>query len=551
MKLRFCLSEFAKYIQEPSARLTRLWLATFISVESIATSMIDPQTIFQRISKEMSMAPIDKVRCYLEIGLYLSRRNPNLTDMFVTQVLEQAKGEINEVLIRWLPTIIMACGKVPDKLMLHLARLSATDVILMAKHAKYSGTQNIQAAVDEFLERLAMVKDMPRSISAYEKTFKWVSQCQDDIHELKNIIEAHENFYKAATAEEVNPDNLRELARVCDQYRPVFTTQRFQTNMSLTWVTFHMLGQNVAQITVRSNRVDEAQMLVTSSTGEVNSYALVSPQLYHFSHSEMFFVQAVQKMMQSHPSSCEKARCLSYPFTILLDPNLMMVFFNTIFSQQTLCRPMLPSLFAEARLATDRDECLSPVGVREKRRIDVDRGFYARKVTEFASGRKLEFLQARSCLASHLAAFSVINFIFGASLPTMPSLCLPKYPMRLTIPGFFKFLDKGPLLPLTPSIRELLPPYLLKGVFTTTWHVMADAIGRHPEKMKITIAALGPRDLPIEKCMEFLARARKLSVQVATETEKLDEPFPFILLDHLIDTAANTMDACESPYSWI
>ena len=551
MKLRFCLAEFTKYIQEPSARLTRLWLTTLISVESISTSLIDPQSIFQRISKEMSMATADKVRCYLEMCLYLTRRNPKLTDMFMAKVLEQAKGEISEM-FRWLPTIITTCGKVPDKFMLLLARHSPTDVILMAKHAQYSGTQNIQAAIDEFLERLAMVKDMPRAISAYNRTFKWLSQCQDDIRALKNIIEAHVNFYEAAAATDVNPSNLRELAQVCGQYRPVLNTtatRPFQTNMELTGVKFYMMGKSVAQMTVRSNDVDEAQILVTASNGEISSYALVSPLLYHFSLSEMFFVQAVQKMMQSHPSYCERSRCLTYPQAILLDPDLLMVFLNAIFSQQTLCSPMLPSLFAEARLATD--ECSSPVGVREKRRIDVDRGFYAKKVTEFAAGRKLEFLQARSCLASHLAAYSVIHFIFGASLPIMPSLCLPKHPLRLTIPGFFKFLDKGPLLPITPAISEMLPLYLLKGTFTTTWHVVADAIGRHPEKMKITIAALAPRDVSLEKCMEFLARAKKLSVQVATETEKLDEPFPFILLDHLIDTAANTMEACESAYSWI
>jgi hypothetical protein len=44
---------------------------------------------------------------------------------------------------------------------------------------------------------------------------------------------------------------------------------------------------------------------------------------------------------------------------------------------------------------------------------------------------------------------------------------------------------------------------------------------------------------------------RLATVHITLETERVDDPFPFRLLDHLIDTASNSMLAQSHAVSWI
>jgi hypothetical protein len=121
--------------------------------------------------------------------------------------------------------------------------------------------------------------------------------------------------------------------------------------------------------------------------------------------------------------------------------------------------------------------------------------------------------------------------------------------VRVSIPDFLRFGDEMPAMPLPGSVRTLLPRYVLYGSFATSWQTVCEVVASHRVKVRVYLEALlGGSG---EEVQEVLGRAVKLASVVSEEGEKVDEPFPFLLVSHLIDTSANSMEATAAAYSWV
>jgi hypothetical protein len=183
---------------------------------------------------------------------------------------------------------------------------------------------------------------------------------------------------------------------------------------------------------------------------------------------------------------------------------------------------------AAARAATKEFDG-SPAAIREARGKGETgwlRGFF----TAHAEGSKIAFLFARQSFAAHLAAFSYLRFLFGVKLATPPGIEFFGDRLRSTMPGFFQLPDGGmPQLPITPTVREFLPRYVLKGTFTTTFLTMGEAMNRHSGKVATVLAALWPDEKWQDGVKKVLKRAEHMAGVISEEGDKTDDPFPSAL----------------------
>jgi hypothetical protein len=257
------------------------------------------------------------------------------------------------------------------------------------------------------------------------------------------------------------------------------------------------------------------------------------------------FISIVNRMIGNHPSSKSRNEFLYYPSMFLLNPHLLLVSAASIVTQACLADAKLPKLMTDVSLEREDDSPQSFLETYDK--IETNCDFLFDFFNVATEGSKMNFLFMRMSLASHLGGSTVLRFFFGSQLPMVSSLCLCGDRMRSMVPGFFD--QKGiPQIPMTASLAKFLPQFLWKGSFVTSWQTVCNVFASHANKIRILLAALVQEEA-IDPAMCTIDKLA--AVHITLETERVDEPFPFRLLDHLIDTASNSMVAQPRAVSWI
>jgi hypothetical protein len=226
----------------------------------------------------------------------------------------------------------------------------------------------------------------------------------------------------------------------------------------------------------------------------------------------------------------------------------MLVMHAPVHSQVSLATGELPRLLVSAALKNS--EGGSPVASKTRFESIPDQHLL-KFFRDVAPASKSDFLQIRQSFASQLSANSILRFFFQAGLPLPPSFLIFGDSFTFSIPDFLRFGHEVPQIPLTPSIRCYLPTYVLKGSFTTTWHTMAEALAAHQSKVRIYLLALTGGDVVRKSIETVLNRIDKMASHFDESSQTMKDPFPFRLLDHLIETAQNSLGGQRTGYSWI
>jgi hypothetical protein len=427
-----------------------------------------------------------------------------------------------------------------------LFRFHSSQFLLSIQHAKAIGQLQDEFHIDEIFQRIKGTKDLSRLLIENNQAFHWVTDCQDDIALFTNVVDAHLRLYQQLASRVGDRQDLGELARFCALHRPVFTTQTSLTKFQpISDFHFPFVKEPVLNITIEADGLREARLGLITSGGEIRYFSLLSPRLYHFSHVEHIFISIVSRMIGNHPSSKFRNEFLYYPPMFLLNPHLLLVSAASIVTQACLADAKLPTVITKVSLEREDDSPQSLMDAYDK--IETDRDFLFDFFNAATEGSKMNFLFMRMSLASHLGGSVVLRFFFGSQLPTISSLCFCGDRLRSVVPGFFD--QKGnPQIPMTQSLARFLPDFFWKGSFVTSWQTVCNVFASHAPKIRILLAALVREDA-IDQAM---CRIDKLAtVHITLETERVDEPFPFGLLDHLIDTASNSMLAQSHLAAWI
>ena len=91
--------------------------------------------------------------------------------------------------------------------------------------------------------------------------------------------------------------------------------------------------------------------------------------------------------------------------------------------------------------------------------------------------------------------------------------------------------------------------FTLKGIFSATWQTIMESINSKRDKVRVILGGLCQK--PDEASAVVLKRAEVCATNVGEDTDKEENPFPFLLLDHLIQNSGNAIKAQESGFGWI
>jgi hypothetical protein len=527
------------------SNLNRQWLPVFLSLLNTSVRDIDSSAIFQKISMEMNGPDPERLPFYMSLCIYLVRINPILTDSFITQVLSSSpRDELRLFFLRWLIHLIQLVKPIPDEVLFTFFQTNPSLFYLLYRHAKSLNMNQL----DDVIEKIKTKKEFYRPFLENESTFRWVAHCQDDIRTFAAVVQKHLDFYSDVLMKG-DPEDIFEAAKICRSHPPVF---RVSSNISF-WLNpvgykFPNCSQWVIALDLQTNRDHEAYLEILSPRGDKLAFPLISPKLYGFDLDEWLFQTLIARMVENHQSSRGRTRFLTEPLTFLLTPDLLIVYSWPIASAITLCDRRLPQLLAEARIA-DFDG--SPLANKLSRHVDIDKDFLHNTYIRAAEGSKITFLYLRQCFAAQFGALCFLRFMFRTPLTPISPLNLFGETFRVTLPGFFQYKQGVPIVPMTQSMLRLIPKFMLLGSFAASWNTMADALWRHRTKLRIILHSLRPVHVPKEAVEDVVVVCGKLASQVREEADKVDRPFPFVLMNHLVETAGNSLLASPGTYGWI
>jgi hypothetical protein len=241
---------------------------------------------------------------------------------------------------------------------------------------------------------------------------------------------------------------------------------------------------------------------------------------------------------------------VSYPNSWLIHRKLLMVDARPASTFRDIVHP-----WSIVELLAESSRCVvepgsSPQSIRERRALPIPDSMLLDWFIQGSEATKSNFLFLRSSFASHLAVASAFQILFGAH--PCPSVLFFDDRQRVCIPGSIGENNHIVHLPLSDQIQKLLPRFVLKGSFSTSWGTVMNSIGKNATKLTILLTVLVPQDnakkLPPKAMVN---RVTKLSVQITESTGKCDELFPFALLDHLIDASNNAFHAQTMRFGWV
>ncbi|OHT07285.1 hypothetical protein TRFO_24625 [Tritrichomonas foetus] len=560
------------------------WLKMLFQMFIRFHNFIDQQACFHRLLMELNSADVFEGQLYIAMMLCLFKKNPNLIGL-----LDQEFPNLNEnvrlSLLRWLPQLVTNT-QIPDNLLNGLIRINPNIFIITFDDMVYSkiscddpNVKNMKLKLESnnYYKMNNMLKDAS-AIHEYRAGMSWVKQCEKDIERLDRTVKAHKMLYDSLShdipqekLDELDFTSKKELFVFCEQNPPVFTTDVVITQYSSFAGFKFPSSKAVINVFMEADGSGEAELRFVTMKGESKSLHIVSPEIYCLNQKERMFIETVGRIIEKHVASHTRSKCTYYPHSFHVHEKLMVIDSHSFSSLHGAIQPFSAvKRVIQAATATEEDQENddSPTVCVMKKQLSIpeDRLFWW--LVQGAEGSKIDFIFLRQSFASYFAVFSYLHFIFRSQLPSIPSIMLFKDRQKVCIPDFF-----GILQPIVTSTRYLiktrqidgmLPPFVMHGTFAASWQITADSISIHKDRLKIILSSLiqpdpyqqQQRASPILRraaaILSSMTRLDKIaSVHMTEETDKCDDVFPFMLMDHLIQNSSNVMNAQPVGYAWI
>ncbi|KAK8897819.1 hypothetical protein M9Y10_000047 [Tritrichomonas musculus] len=550
----------------------KLWLSAIVIIHQYYPEMLNLSQFFQRLQSDMSTSTSENLEFYLSLALSVIRKNKNFDaafKCFETSMLANVEDKNKNLYLRWLPHFLYLFESLPSDFLISLFNRQSSHFLLIAYHSKYCKKIRNESNFDEVMKKIMNTKE-GKEINEFETAFKWIKLCKEDILRLSEISQCHIKLYEMLKSNQVD-QITDDMISFCLQNPPIFQTKRNFTSLtSFTGFKFPALPQRVMNVSLKADGKEEAMLnFITAKDGGIRNFMLVSPRIYRYTIAEHLFIQCISHYIDHHPSSRTRATFTFYPYVFLLHPDLLMIH-------------LAPSIFHLIPMATQLqlgnysklfyDNCKlfegkmdeSPKSMKERREKALDLIFSNKKnnykdiFLTASENFKINFLVLRQTFISHYAFYSSIRFIFGVSLPFVPSVCIFGDAMRCCIPSFFQFeAQKGKndenisQIPLTRMFTEFVPNFMIHGTFATTWNTVPEVLANHHQQLRIFLQALVPNETPTENIENIIQNSKKMALQTSEICDKVDTVFPFELFNHLIECSQNSIYSQPLAYSWL
>ena len=510
--------------------------------------------MIQQLFQELPKSEIIDGNIIISIIISLIKNDDKLKTVF-SQKIGQLKDDELMLWLSWLPIVFQVCKTLPIDFMMSLLSYNTSYFLLQLHHLK--NTRIIQDQ-NYFFEMNNAMKAKQEVISEFERSLEFIKVCIPDIQHMLSSIKAIKNFYSALIKgrdtfnfnDELNEyKNFQELIEYIDSHPPIFSTSLQQTNyLSLIGFRFPSMNQNIIKVSIESKSPNEAHLIYTTIKGESKTCLLISPIIYKYTTNEYLFSNIIQKMIERRR---EEFCHIYYPQAFLIHPMLLLVDSTPAVNMLHVCSPYsIPKMLMEYEDAS-KDSLVSPKEAFNRRKGSIPNNLLFKWFVKGIQGHKNDFIFMRKSFASHFATISYLHSLFGTPQMINPSFLFLEDRQRLWFPGYLEKTITYSSLPLTNQINYLLPEYVLRGSFAASWHTIANVIVSNQDRIRSCLYSIAPHLTDTSQSIKLTERINGFGIVVGEDTDKSDEYFPFLFLDHLIKTSQNCLLVQPTKFGWV
>lgn len=559
------------------------WLKLIFEVMRCFPSLIEPNSFLQRIASELKSSPNESRDFYIALALNYVRLKPEHIPLFhkvlcqiVLQNPQQKNtqqpqpqqpqhprfntDEMKNIWLRWLPMIIKHTEVPPEDFLMALFDKHPMHFLMSVQSLLFH--QSTQKLAREIFEKIKAKRRKP--LAEFEECFQWISECKEDIERYDVAISAHKALLQCLEnnkelenvpqyiVNRVGGSTFADFKRYALENPPFFTvSNKTARHISPNGVRYTAIQLEVNSVSLISRKNEDAMLRLVTTIGEVRYFMLVSPLIYDFTYQEHMFCALIMRMIDHHPANVSRSKFNTFvPYTFLLHPALMVVHHGPVYSLSSA--QDIPTL-AERLAAMNNVVSDSSPFCKRERKLLFDSNVGLRKwFVDGTEGTFVDFLMMRQAFASSLAFSMSLRIAFGAGLPSIPNIFLSSDRQKVSLPGcFIKRGNYVPVAPLTRSILSIIPKFVLRGSFETSWLSTIDALSKHVTKIRLILDVLkvseSHNEVPNSTVCE---RIEAMAPSVGEDTEKFSTDFAFDLVSHLIENSTNITDVHAS-YAWI
>ncbi|OHT08749.1 hypothetical protein TRFO_22664 [Tritrichomonas foetus] len=516
-----------------------------------------------RLFQELQQPDIVDRNIIIAMIVSLVKQDEKLRQVF-SQRLGQLKEDERELWMAWLPVVFQVCKTVPIDFMMSLLSYNTSYFLLQLHHLKNSRMIHDK---DYFNEMNNEMKNKKEVISEFEGSLEFIKRCEPDIQQMIRSIRAIRLFYFALIKGRSVPEypeetktlysNFEELTNYIDSHPPIFDSHLRQTNYtSLTGFRFPTMNQNVMRVSIESKSPNEAHLHYTTIRGESRTCLLVSPIVYRYTPNEYIFTYILQKMIDRRR---EEYSLIYYPQAFLIHPMLLLVNSPAASNMSNICAPhSIPKMLfkysdiSKEQMVSPKEQLVSPKEAVDRRKATIPDDLLFKWFIKGAQGNKNDFIYMRKSFATHFATISYLHSLFGTPQMINPPLLFYEDRQRIWFPGFMDKTITYASIAMTNQINGLLPEFVMRGSFATSWNTLATVIVSNQDRIRTCLSAIAPELSEDEKQLSRLSeRIKGFGSQIGEDTDKSDEYFPFLYLDHLIKTSKNSLLAQPTKFGWV
>ena len=542
-------------------------------------ALVDKEKIFHILFNLISQQQLTDIA--MAAALYYIRKVPQSTSNFVA-ALDKEPSTKDKLFawLTWVPLVLLTIENqnfqfvkkiISSTNSYNYFRATMQNVKTALLQLPEEARKKQNKIIDELNLSLQAEKKLWSKISEYDSTMAWGRKCEQDILDYQKKLTLYMKLSECFAAGKDPSDAIlnetgQDYVSFCEQNPPYFKTD-YQIISADTYTSFKIPSLNdyfYAYIDAKGDK--EATIEFINTEGTHSKCILSSNLLYQISYNEMLFLKCLNKLFDNHPSAKQKSKFLSIQqiYIYYIHKNLVLVQKNgatlpTITQRNRIAE--LARIHAAKRGSQSQTEPTGPAEILERkdyqnrdRELEKNTQLKLFKwVADAANGNSTDFIVMRQSLCSNLAAISAIKFLFKSSFSQYQSFIFTNDRLTLFTTDYTTYRNRVVHLPFTETIKSIFPDFMLQGSFATTWQIVMDSIARNQDRVFLFIAGILNQkeiDGQIAIAKDVCDRASLLQTAQSEETEKEGDPFPFALIDHLIQTSTDAFTCQEIGFSW-
>ena len=526
--------------------------------------------LFQNLAKQISnsmQANIEQFNTLLALAFAAVRKMPQYNKIFFQTLMSIPIDHVlGQAWLIWLPHVFSIFEQPPIDFVKNMISQFPFQVRGIMCNIVATRTAKSEKFLREDLPQIIMKTQFWPKFKEYDNMFMWLQTIDDDINKYKDSVFVHMKVAEElATGKDFSPEvkhiageTIDDIIKYVKNNPPYLKTSKQNVDVQLSYsYKFPPLNNNMCySLRVLADGTKDAIFQFTTNKGTVNNFTVVCLDLFPLNYSMEVFLQCVWSLFLSHPSVKTHSNFLDRSSTLYyLHNSLVLMTGDYRGLQQISGVDIIDKLLQRKKELMEKQENLteyalrSPYAVSERKKIDYDKQSLTKWVLKASAGNRIDYLFMRDSLVSHISCISAIKFLFNSGYSIFPNMMFNKDRRKIMVPELTKSNRRVVYLPFTQTIKSFIPDFVLKGSFSTVWHIVFDSIQANSDKFVIFYNALIDPNERITN--NLIQRATLLSTLEDIDTDKEDEPFQITVIDHLIKTSSDVCNCQEMAFAWI